>query len=79
MQTKSFLQTVYRAAAVGCMLYALTLLADTARASALSVPTAKTAGTLALPRSATDAVGASVPPKPATGLECHLSPLDSSP
>lgn len=40
MQTKPYLQYLYRAVALGCMLYALTLIADTARASDL--PTAAT-------------------------------------
>jgi hypothetical protein len=35
MQIKSYLQTLCRAVALGCMLYALTLVADTARASVL--------------------------------------------
>jgi hypothetical protein len=35
MQTKFFQQYFYRAVALGCMLYALTLIADTARASTL--------------------------------------------
>ncbi len=35
MQTKHYLQYLYRAVAMGCMVYALTLIADTARASAL--------------------------------------------
>jgi hypothetical protein len=40
MQTKSYLQSLYRLVAMGCMLYALTLIADTARAS--NLPTAAT-------------------------------------
>ena len=38
MQTKTFLRSFYRAVALGCMLYALTLIADTARASTLLIP-----------------------------------------
>ena len=37
MQTKPYLQYLYRAVALGCMLYALTLITDTAHASALSI------------------------------------------
>lgn len=37
MQTKTYLQYLYRAVALGCMLYALTLIADTARASTLPI------------------------------------------
>lgn len=35
MQTKSYRQYIFRAVALGSMLYALTLIADTARASTL--------------------------------------------
>jgi hypothetical protein len=38
MQIKSYLQPLCRAVALGCMLYALTLVADTARASVLPIP-----------------------------------------
>jgi len=40
MQTKPYLQYLYRAVALACMAYALTLVTDTARASDL--PTAAT-------------------------------------
>ena len=43
MQIKSYFQPLCRAVALGCMLYALTLVADTARASVLPAPTADTA------------------------------------
>ena len=38
MQTKTYLHYLYRAVALGSMLYALTLIADTARASTLPMP-----------------------------------------
>ncbi len=38
MQAKSFQQYFFRAVALGCMLYAMTLIADTARASILPMP-----------------------------------------
>ena len=38
MQSKPYLQHLYRAAAIGCMLYALTLIADTARAATMTTP-----------------------------------------
>ncbi len=38
MQSKPYLQHIFRAVAVACMLYALTLIVDTARASTLVMP-----------------------------------------
>jgi hypothetical protein len=54
MQIKSYLQPLCRAVALGCMLYALTLVADTARASVLPVPATGTTCPSALPVPATD-------------------------
>jgi hypothetical protein len=42
MQIKTYFQPLCRAVALGCMLYALTLVADTARASVLPAPAAHT-------------------------------------
>lgn len=65
MQIKTYFQSLCRAVALGCMLYALTLVADTARASVLPAP-------------ASESVRVSVRLMPATQPECHLSLLDNS-
>ena len=43
MQSRRYLQHIFRAVAVACMLYALTLIADTARASTLVMPASELA------------------------------------